>query len=83
MSVAPQCPLMQKKQEIASHNNATAKDLVYWVHIPVILSSNLCLENGFLLLSLLGQTLKTDHSSFLLSPVKVKFTLQHAMKAQR
>jgi len=74
---------MQKEQEIASQNNATAKDLVYWVHIPAILSSNLCLKNGFLLLSLLGHILKTDHSSFLLPPVKVKFTLQHATKAQR
>jgi hypothetical protein len=74
---------MQKEQETASQNNATAKDLLYWVHIPAILSSNRCLENGFSLFSLLGQTLQTDHSSFLFSPVKVKFTLQPAMKAQR
>jgi hypothetical protein len=68
---------------MASYNNATAKDLLYWVHIPAILNLNLCLENGFLLFSLLGQILRTDHSSFLLSPVKIKFTLQHAMKAKR
>ena len=74
---------MQKEQEISSQNNTTAKDLLYSVHIPAILSLNLCLESGFLLFSLLGQTLKTGHSLFLLPPVNVKFTLQHAMKAQR